>query len=403
MKKFFSRAYSLAIWAAAALLFPFAVTAFFFRPIYIAAGAAVFIFLKFLAPGIVRRPGTPSLPASILVTEIALIFLLGIYYTSDRRPEECGFELDKRLAPILTYRQCMDGSMTPDRREACLKIVDNPYDMAIFGDELLVVSGRDFSVLGRLDPRRPGDFSAVALGYGNVQQIVPFEELGRVVMTMWKARKIIVFDMDTNRPANIFETEVSKLVGAEKHGGKVYVNSELPWMYVVDPKQGTISRDKLDFRFHTLYDMKISTAGDIYLTDWVWGLVYRLDAEKLEKHAERFTGIVATGMALDEEGCELYVSRPLYSKVEVVDCKTLERQRILDSGFSTHEIALSLDKKILYAVRYFTGTFREMDAGTGAVKDEFRVGGQTRALLRSGKSGRIFVASKCGIYEVLHR
>ncbi|MFA5088958.1 MAG: hypothetical protein WC552_08010, partial [Candidatus Omnitrophota bacterium] len=273
--------------------------------------------------------------------------------------------------------------------------------LALYGGKLYVVSGRDDSTLGELDPVSPGGFQAYGLGFGNIQQIVPDPGTGMAVLPMWKDRKIVLLDLKNKKPVKIFRTDVGKLIGARRSGDRVFVISELAKMFVVDLETLSMKRRDLGYRFHTLYDIEVDeTRNAIFLSDWVWGRVYRLDAGTLETVAQRPVGIVATGLALDEKTCELFTSRPLASEIVVLDCETLERKRSIPAGFGVHEIALSGDGKKIHAVRYTPGTFRTMDREKGTVIREVRIGGQARALLVDWENNRVFAATKCGIYRV---
>ena len=99
MRKVLRIVYLIAAWGACGVMFPFAVTAFFFNLWYLPAGAVVFLILKVGVPRITRNPARHSLLTSVFVTEICLILLLGFYYTSDRRPSECNFDLDRGSSP----------------------------------------------------------------------------------------------------------------------------------------------------------------------------------------------------------------------------------------------------------------------------------------------------------------
>ncbi|MFA6448861.1 MAG: hypothetical protein WCX65_05295 [bacterium] len=343
----------------------------------------------------------PSFRFSVFAAEIILIVMVLSYYTSDRRPEECNFDLHENVVSILTYKQCERQYKDTPQEKLCLSVVDNPYDLALYRGQLLVVSGRDYSTLGRLQPDKPGIFTAAPLGFGNLQEIVIDEKNSRAVFSMWKDRKILIYDLEKSAPVMYFPTRVSKLIGAEKYYDKVFVVSELPWLYAVDLSGNTVKEHDLGYRFHTLNGMKIDVKRKaIYLTDWVWGKVYKINIPTMKTVRVASPGMVSTGIALDTKKCEVYVARMLAAKIDVFNCDTLALKRSIPAGFGVNEVALSGDGKKIYAMRYFAGKFRIIDRATGNKLEEYHIGGQTRALLYSESDNRIFTGTKCGIYEI---
>ncbi len=388
-------------WGICALLFPFALMAFFFTPLNAAICLAVVAGVLLIIPIVSRKRIQPSFRSSLFVIEIAMIAVVTAYYSSDRRPRECDFELDSHVRPLVTYRQCtVDWKGAPRERD-CLAITSNPYDFAWHEGDLLVVSGRDHSTLGRITPGAHGKFSATPLGYGNAQEIVTGGHDSLAVISFWKARKIILFDLAAGHPVKSFPTRVSKLLGADRIASRVFVTSELPWLYEIDPASSTMKEHSLGYSLHTLNGLRIdSTRRVMYLSDWVWGKLYRIDLSTMKTTHTASPGMVSTGITLDTAACEVFVARTLASKIDVFDCRTLKLKRSLHAGFGVNELALSEDGRYIYATRYFAGEFVMLDRATGLKVRQFHIGGQPRALLYSPADGHVFAGSKCGIYEI---
>jgi hypothetical protein len=401
MKKIIGFIFNIVIWTVCVLIFPFSLMAFFFIPSRAAVCLAVFTALFFVFPLITKKKLRPSLRFSVLITEMLMVLIVLSYYTSDRRAAECYFEPDDHVIPLLTYSQCERQYKDTIQEKACLSVVDNPYDLASYRGRLLVVSGRDYSTLGSLNQDKPGAFMAAPLGFGNLQEIVIDDKRNRAVFTMWKDRKILLYDLEKSEPVKYFKTKVSKLIAAEKYDDKVFIVSELPWLYVLDLSRNSFNEYELGYRFHTLNGMRIDSARKaIYLTDWVWGKVYKIDIRTMKTVRSASPGMVSTGIALDSKKCEVYVSRMLMSKIDVFDCETLAFKRSIPAGFGVNEIALSRDGKKIYAVRYFAGKFRIIARATGKMLAEYHIGGQTRALLYLEEENRLFAGTKCGVYEI---
>jgi hypothetical protein len=401
MKRIAGLIINIIIWVICILIFPFSLMAFFFTPVRAIVGLAVFIMLLIVIPDVTRKRVKPSLRLSVIITEVVLIIITASYYISDRRPRECNFEQDDNVVSILTYKQCESLYKNTIQEKLCLSVVDNPYDLALHSGRLLVLSGRDYSVLGSLNPDRPGEFTAAPLGFGNFQEMVIDEKSGRAIISTWKDRKVMVYDLAKSEPLRYFKTRVGKLIGEEKFGNKVYILSELAWLYVLDLSENAVKEYNLGYRFHTLNGMKIDPAEKaIYLTDWVWGNVYKIDIPTMKTVKTASPGIVSTGIALGTKKCEVYVARMLASKIDVFDCDTLKLEKSIPAGFGVNDVVLSKDGKYIFAVRYFAGKFRTIDRMTGKTLGEYHIGGQTRALLYSERDNRIFAGTKCGIYEI---
>jgi len=58
--------------------------------------------------------------------------------------------------------------------------------------------------------------------------------------------------LDKLKPVKYFVTRVSKLIGAVKYGDKVFIISELPWLYTLDLRNDTVKEYDLGYYYHTL-------------------------------------------------------------------------------------------------------------------------------------------------------
>ncbi len=401
MRKALRLLFTITIWIVCLIIFPFSLMAAFFIPVHAASGVVLFLFLLFGVPALTGKKIRPSLQFAALAAEALMVLAVLAYYTADRRSSECNFKPDDSVAPLLSFSQCKSLYNGSREEKACLGVVDNPYDLAFFNGGLLVVGGRDYSTLGRLDPHKPGVFSAEPLGFGNLQKVVVDETRRRAVFTMWKDRKILLYDLDKSVPIKAFRTNVSKLIGAEKLGDKIYIISELAQLYVVDLKNDTVRLHDLGYRFHTLNGMKIDPERKIiYLSDWVWGNIYKFDIRRMKTVRRATPGMVSTGIAVDPKSREVFVARMLASKIDVFDGDTLALKRSIPAGFGVNDVALSADGTKIHAVRYFAGKFETIDRASGEKLAEHHIGGATRALLYSPENNRIFAASKCGVFEI---
>ena len=387
-------------WGACLLFLPIALFRVYFDPLFLVAAAAFFLALRHGLPRVFKHVKPLSLKITVLLTELFL-FAVGVqYYMSDTRGRECGFALDKRLKPLVTFRQCMG----PDtaRRDMCEAIATNPYGLAAYRNDLLTVSGLHESTLGRIPLTGRAPYTAVPVGGGNAQQIAVDPARGLAVLPLWRTPAILLYDLNRNRVLRSFATHRAQLIGAEKNGDTIYVIGEGLGLYTLDLNTDRLTRHPLPYRTHRLYDIQLDPGrGHLYLSDWIWGVVYQLRDGDMAPLRHRVLFGMAGAMALDRTRCELYVARMLYGRIDVLDCATLRTVRRLRAGRGAHEMALSPDSNSLYVVIYFDGTFMEIDRFTGRRLDSFAVGRQTRALYLDPRTGRLFLASKCGVYEVV--
>jgi len=393
------RLYAAMVWALCLAMAPLVLAGFFFQPAYIPFGIVVFLFFRYGWPRLSRKTRLRSFRSAVFMTEAVIVLLTLIYYTSDHREQDCRFPLDDRVVPLLTYRQC--AGMPGKSAGRCMDATADPYGLAMYGDELLAACGRNDTTLVRLDPDRPGRYRAEDLGFGNIQQITVLPDVGHALMPMWKKNRILVYDLKNSKSLEYLTTGVSKLIGAEKYKGDTYVISESPYLYRVTPGDYKVEEHRLPYKHYNLYDILADTRrGNMFFTDWVWGIVYKFDIENMKPGGNRFLWGVATGLALDEDRCQLFVSHGIPGRIEVLDCETLSMVRSIRVGFGGHELALSRDGERIYLVRYFGGKFTEIDRRTGEVLDELQVGGQTRSLFYWKEKNRLFLASRCGIFEI---
>lgn len=400
MKRIGRTLYIAGFWAACIAMGPLVATGFFFSVGYVIAAALIFVCLYKGVPRVFPRSRFRSFRAAFFTTELIIVFLTLVHYSSDRRQTDCGFELDERLRPVLTYQQC--GALRAPKSAACLDATHNTYDIAMLDGLLYAVSGRDDTTLSRIDPDSELHFTTEDLGYGNIQQIRFVPERKHAVLPMWKKLRVMIYDLEKSEPAAYAATTEGKLIEAEQYGGDFFILSESPWLYVLSGEDYSITPHRLPIGDAHLYDLKIDRArGAMFVSDWISGSVYRFLIDGMELDRQRFMPFVSTGLALDERRCELFVSRGVLGRIDMLDCRTLETLRVYDAGFGGHEIALSRDGEKIYLVKYFGGRFTEIDRKTGEILDEFPIGDQTRALLYTNSDPpRLFAASKCGIYEI---
>lgn len=326
-------------------------------------------------------------------------FLTLFYYTADHRSQDCAFEEDPRIVPMVTYKMCL--GMSGVRKSDCLKISGDPYAMAIYKNQLLVVSGRDNTTLGRIDLKNPEIFSTEDLGYGNIQSIV-VNDRGHAILPMWKNKKIMVYDLEKKQPAAYIGTSVDKLIGAYPSGDDVFVLSETPVLFKISMKDYSSKEFTLPYRHYNMYEIiSDDRRGALFFTDWVSGLIYRYDMDRMRPDRQRWMPGLVTGLKLDSAKCELYASHGLPGLIEVLDCVSLKTIRNMDVGFGGHEMELTKDGKKIYLARYFSGRMAEIDRQSGKILFEARVGIGARDTLYDEKSNRLFVASRCGVREVL--
>lgn len=386
-------------WGACAAVMPVVLIGFFFQPLFIILFAALLGFFHKVVPRI--RPKSPlrSPRAALFCAELIMAFLALFAYTADHRASDCRFEPDKRITPLVTYAQCL--KMDAMKKEDCLRITGDPYAMALYKRTLLTVSGRNDTTLGRINIDDPADFTAENLGFGNMQQIVFNPSNSHALFPMWKNNRVMVYDLEKKESVAFLTTGVSKLIGAERSGDDVYVLSENPFLYKIALSDYSVKEFPLPYRHNNLYDIIADDRrGALFFSDWVSGLAYRYDMKAMKPDKQRWFPGLVTGLTLDSDKCELFVSHGLPGLIEILDCVSLKTIRSLKVGFGGHEMELSKDGKKIYLVRYFGGDIAEIDRATGRVLYEGHIGSGARDIMYLPEENRVFAASRCGIYEL---
>ena len=95
-------------WGFFLLMSPLAVAGFFFKPSFFLVAVFFFCFLRYLLPRLAAGVRVRSPRAALLWTEVLIVFLAMVHYTTDNRKGECAFDLDPRIKPLLTYNHCME-------------------------------------------------------------------------------------------------------------------------------------------------------------------------------------------------------------------------------------------------------------------------------------------------------
>jgi hypothetical protein len=381
------------------LLLPLALIRVYFQKPFFILAPILFFLIRFGPPCPRKKARPVSWPVTLLAVEFIMAALGVMYYVSDTRDTACAFRLDPRLTPLLTYRQCK--TLPATRRDDCLAILDNPYGLALFENRLLVVSGLGETVLGRIPLQQPENFTVEKTGAANAQEIIVDQASGLAALPQWRSAGILIYDLINARPARSLQTRKAQLISTQRIGRHVYILSEARELYRLNLDNESVTRFPLHISSNTMYGLWIDPArGKTYLSDWVRGNVYIFKTAGMKLERRRFLWGMAGGLALDSRRCELYVARMLYSKVDVLDCKTLATRRTLRAGLGAHTPALDQSGRNLYLTNYFDGTFMALDARTGRRRAMFRVGPQIRDLLLDEKSHRLFLCSKCGVFEV---
>lgn len=399
MKEKPGKAYLFFAWGACAAVLPIVLIGFFFQPLFIILFAALFMFFYKVFPRLRPKSKFRSPRAALFAAELIMVFLTFFVYTADHRSSDCSFDIAPRIIPLVTYSQCLQ--MKGMKKEDCLHITGDPYAMALYKRNLLTVSGRNETTLGRINIDAPEDFTAESLGFGNMQQIVFNPVNSQALFPMWKNNKVMVYDLDKSESVLFLGTGVSKLIGAERSGEDVYVISETPFLYKISLADYSIKEYPLPYRHNNMYDIiSDNRRGALFFSDWVSGFVYRYDMKKMQPDKQRWLPGLVTGLNLDEDKCELFVSHGLPGLIDVLDCVSLKTIRSLRVGFGGHELELSKDGKKIYLVRYFSGNIAEIDRQTGKVLYEGHIGPGARDIMYLPEENRVFAATRCGIYEL---
>jgi hypothetical protein len=111
-------------------------------------------------------------------------------------------------------------------------------------------------------------------------------------------------------------------------------------------------------------------------------------------------GPFAAGMAYDESGARLFVTRPLAAAIDVLDGKTGRRLARLSTAPLVRDIAYIPELDALAAPEYFSGKTRLLAASDGRRLAEFRLGDQVREISWDGTGGALLAVDRQAVYGI---
>lgn len=110
-------------------------------------------------------------------------------------------------------------------------------------------------------------------------------------------------------------------------------------------------------------------------------------------------GPFATGMALDDVGGRLFVTRPLAGAVDVVDLSALRRMKRCRTAPMVRAVAFAPTLNVLIAPEYFSGKVHLIDATSGKHVGGFRLGSQIREVVWDAKSEALLALDRERLYR----
>ncbi|MDP8222560.1 MAG: hypothetical protein P9L99_04315 [Candidatus Lernaella stagnicola] len=111
-------------------------------------------------------------------------------------------------------------------------------------------------------------------------------------------------------------------------------------------------------------------------------------------------GAFALGMALDEAGRRLYVTRPLAGSVDIVDTYSLRRVGRLPSPPMVRALAVAPEHDLIFLPVYYDGIVYVKRLSDGRTLGRFRVGHMVREVIWSPEAGGLFLLSERTVWRL---
>lgn len=140
--------------------------------------------------------------------------------------------------------------------------------------------------------------------------------------------------------------------------------------------------------------------GEGYYASVVSSKFHRLRASDFEVMQSVEIGVPTIGLDYDQERNLVYAAGTFTREILVLDGDTLEVLRRRFTGTTVREILYDRERDCIYALGYIGGELDIYDAATLRHQQRVRLGRVARGLHLQRKTGRLFAATSCGIFEV---
>ncbi len=107
-----------------------------------------------------------------------------------------------------------------------------------------------------------------------------------------------------------------------------------------------------------------------------------------------------TGIAVDDEKQKIYVADMLRGKVSVLDERTFSVEREITLHRGLRCMAYDRKRHLVYAGNYFSGEVVAISTTNYSIAQTFYVGRRIRKFYITPRSGRVFVSSGFGLFEL---
>jgi len=227
---------------------------------------------------------------------------------------------------------------------------------------------------------------------------------------------VVVLDIDGNHSVKVVsydgEWRVVRSIALDYEPIRVYIDRDRARLIILDYEGGVGVYDletyeqrffrKLDsIGFFGMIDTIVANRDrSAYYTSVVSQNFLLLDAETFDTLFVRRLGVPTIGLDYDEAANRVYVAGTFSREILVLDGDTLEMVDRIRTGITARELYLHRKRRLIITAGYADGHLDIYDLDGYRRLARLFVGKLARGLHIEQSSGRVFVTSSCGLFEV---
>jgi len=126
-----------------------------------------------------------------------------------------------------------------------------------------------------------------------------------------------------------------------------------------------------------------------------------VDAHSFDTIIQKKLNEPTIGLDYDPETNQVYAAAPLTRSILVLDGDTLDLKKRIKTGTTVRELYIDRNRDLIVAAEYTDGQISFYDLKTHELRARIYIGKLARTIHIEQRSGRVFAASSCGLYEIL--
>lgn len=279
---------------------------------------------------------------------------------------------------------------------------DGRYLYAVFGDPIHTLEKFDLS---GLDDTLVYQFEEES---AEPERLVLDAKRNRVVVSVWGEpnMKVAVFDAD--------KLNLIDVLGGESlphNPDNIKADASLSYYYVLGERIGEVSKVNADTletektgRSHLgiAYGMCLDEKRELlYTSSWIGPFITVFNINTMTPKFRFRSEIVNAEINCDSETGKVYAGNFINDYISVYDMKESEKRiKKIPATFGARDLVLDEERKMMVSGTYFTGVIEGIDIESGKRLFKYKPGKYVRGIEYDKSTGSLFVACRCGIYEL---